>query len=1283
MKIDFYYSYRYLLIALLLLTGFQVSAQDTLNVQVYNQANTPGFPTANFQRIEVDGKGHVWLGANGQGLIKFNPFTKAADSITFTAFPTHQVRAIAKDQKGDIWFASGTGGVQATGGAIRKFTKGSMDSLTSYNIVGAEFPIVSRYVNGLAAGPGNTMWAAHGQTLTSNVTTEGGIGRFDGTRWHKIIIGLPSSDRRVLTIGKVGEKMWAGVDRSCFNGACVAPYIAEYSDKGEFIRNVPSGLPFSDAAGAPLPRAIFSDSKGRVWVGLSTGAGVVAVFENETWTVINNSTNRLPANTAVNFNSVREDKSGNIWIGTSNGLLRFSGYSYTDLASWTLYTTDHKLPSNFITGIAFWEEDMWLSTSAGLARVMSNLTISGVVHNIDAFTPTGNIVERNLAGAKVKLLKHLTTQVIDSTETDADGKFKFDPSKLEAGVSYSVQVFMKGSTLEHEVTINDLKPTISPVTIKFPLALKEQLYKTLTQNLKEFEYKWKFADAELFTGKIDGYNTSELEQLISKGKWHKVKDHQEEALEGMLRTLLALHMVEEHYKESDQLVNKTVESILDVFLFLAKSIDNHKKDVELPTQFKVKKLKWPFSATLTTSSQKILKYVYNSWYKESIKHRITSIEDLATKNALLVALDQAELLLFEDVAADYVERRFKEIFVNLGSKSLQKDYYIHNTQKFVDDAYWDGSTNDLRNGFTGAATDAYKILNETKEANLQALEEGQLAQDLSSTWGDAGSVGEFWKAFSTSAKVASFAAAAGAVIIYNHRYFDLVDRLEQPYERSYSSERQANAISRRSRTISVEELQAYNSQLGVLRNSVVSKNFKAIEKEYKKLEALENRIDQSIKEIKFALSAAIPQGEKLDGFDGVYTQTFSLFNKNIASRIAFEYSTHQFFSDTLDASQGAELIKMIDSLVVSNNSLKKIGNPLAILSGVRVPASIYLKSVTIPDSIRYNSDFQIILHYKNFGSAESEPFDIILSHSPELGLSSDSVRLEGLASDEEASLTLNVKAGDLSSNPYIRAYFKTPLPNLENIIFKVSSAVLTKDALAKQDQTLTFAVIPAKTVGDAPFALTATASSGLPISYSVVSGPARIEGNMVTITGEGTVTVKAKQEGNEGFNSAPEVTVSFCVVPAKPVITQSGTMLTSSSATGNQWYLNGSIIPGATSNTLTLQQSGIYAVRIIGSCGTSEMSTAVTYNITGLEEELSKHFRIYPNPTQNNLSVEIHDNLKLNRLTIYSIQGKIVTEIKESRKGFISLTLGHLEKGLYIMRLDTNKGVLYKKIVLE
>ena len=93
-----------------------------------------------------------------------------------------------------------------------------------------------------------------------------------------------------------------------------------------------------------------------------------------------------------------------------------------------------------------------------------------------------------------------------------------------------------------------------------------------------------------------------------------------------------------------------------------------------------------------------------------------------------------------------------------------------------------------------------------------------------------------------------------------------------------------------------------------------------------------------------------------------------------------------------------------------------------------------------------------------------------------------------------------------------------------------------------QNQTISFDPIDDKLTTDGPFQVSASASSGLPVSFSIVSGPATVSGNTVSLSGTaGTVIVRASQAGNPYYNPAPDVDQSFDVnEPAGDCFVESG-----------------------------------------------------------------------------------------------------------------------------------------------
>lgn len=86
--------------------------------------------------------------------------------------------------------------------------------------------------------------------------------------------------------------------------------------------------------------------------------------------------------------------------------------------------------------------------------------------------------------------------------------------------------------------------------------------------------------------------------------------------------------------------------------------------------------------------------------------------------------------------------------------------------------------------------------------------------------------------------------------------------------------------------------------------------------------------------------------------------------------------------------------------------------------------------------------------------------------------------------------------------------------------------------VGKGDQTITFPELETKTYGDEPFMPGATASSGLACSYTSSNyGIVSIVDDVITVSGEGTVTITAKQEGNVDYNPAEPVSQVLVINP--------------------------------------------------------------------------------------------------------------------------------------------------------
>ena len=110
-----------------------------------------------------------------------------------------------------------------------------------------------------------------------------------------------------------------------------------------------------------------------------------------------------------------------------------------------------------------------------------------------------------------------------------------------------------------------------------------------------------------------------------------------------------------------------------------------------------------------------------------------------------------------------------------------------------------------------------------------------------------------------------------------------------------------------------------------------------------------------------------------------------------------------------------------------------------------------------------------------------------------------------------------------------------------NGVYNAAPTVLQDFAVVAPNQSIAFAALPDRTFGDAPFVVSATATSGLAVTFSSISPSVCTSGGTngatITIVAAGPCTVQADQAGNGAFTPAIPVRQSFTVAKANQSIT--------------------------------------------------------------------------------------------------------------------------------------------------
>jgi trimeric autotransporter adhesin len=184
----------------------------------------------------------------------------------------------------------------------------------------------------------------------------------------------------------------------------------------------------------------------------------------------------------------------------------------------------------------------------------------------------------------------------------------------------------------------------------------------------------------------------------------------------------------------------------------------------------------------------------------------------------------------------------------------------------------------------------------------------------------------------------------------------------------------------------------------------------------------------------------------------------------------------------------------------------------------------------------------------------------------------------------------------------------------------------------------------------------------------------------------GDFIVKGENVCGEGPSSPPyEVTVN--PIPETPVVTVAGDYLLHSSApAGNQWYFEGTEIPGAIEQDYQATEEGFYWTIVTLNGCTSDESNHEQVIFTGINNPDAGNFIIYPIPNDGKFNVTIvvqgEETFSVN---VYNNLGVNVYEKKDlivSGKAQETINLINPSKGIYTVVFKGDKETVIRKVVV-
>lgn len=208
-------------------------------------------------------------------------------------------------------------------------------------------------------------------------------------------------------------------------------------------------------------------------------------------------------------------------------------------------------------------------------------------------------------------------------------------------------------------------------------------------------------------------------------------------------------------------------------------------------------------------------------------------------------------------------------------------------------------------------------------------------------------------------------------------------------------------------------------------------------------------------------------------------------------------------------------------------------------------------------------------------------------------------------------------------------------------------------------------------------------------TYAWASNPAGFTSNlpnpMVTPTVNTTYFVTVSDGTIQGTSSInitvnPLAQASFTYSVNQLVASFSNT---STNATSFNWNFGDGMFTSIENPSHTYLTDGDYIVTLVATnnCGSDTLSQMIHVEASAIDANKLANIKIYPNPANEIIYVEFENELASN-IAVYSMDGKEVIK-KSLINKVISLNISSLEKGAYLLKINTHNGTIKKIMIKE
>lgn len=156
-------------------------------------------------------------------------------------------------------------------------------------------------------------------------------------------------------------------------------------------------------------------------------------------------------------------------------------------------------------------------------------------------------------------------------------------------------------------------------------------------------------------------------------------------------------------------------------------------------------------------------------------------------------------------------------------------------------------------------------------------------------------------------------------------------------------------------------------------------------------------------------------------------------------------------------------------------------------------------------------------------------------------------------------------------------------------------------------------------------------------------------------------------------------------LPLVPVISLVGDSLVSSLPNGNQWYLNDTLIAGATRSSIKPIRNGVYKSIVTDASGCGQISNNINFQNGVIPDDIFLTVSPNPNKGRFQVSFEVFEKNDLSLEIFNSVGQKLLEQAYPGFNGKFSKTI-YLEQaaaGLYVLKIRYNNKTYLKKFLIQ